>query len=137
MLRHIGESEERCTVLCGADLDYDVASRTNTDLFNVTWDEDGSWLDDVTCPECLRLAMKIGGDAGNRMSGLAVASVTTPPRDADHDDMEPLWQAVQWCAWLSTLGDNLAVVGALCASFELGDRLLHTGWVPGCGRPAT
>lgn len=70
-LRHLGESEERCNTLCGARLG-DEHRYSNVDPANVTWDpnNDGSWISKVTCPECLRLAIKIGSDATNRLAEL-------------------------------------------------------------------
>lgn len=67
-LRHLGESEERCSTLCGADLDDD--HRYSNVEVDPTWSNDGSWIDGVTCLACLSLAVKIGTDATRRLSEL-------------------------------------------------------------------
>ena len=74
-IRHLGESEERCSTLCGAELD-DEHRYSNVDPASVIWSDDESWISDVTCPDCLRLAIKIGEDAKRRLAELGVASST-------------------------------------------------------------
>jgi len=84
-LVHLGESEERCSNLCDEESAHDFS---NIDLDRVTWTDDGSWIDDVNCVECLRLAIKIGSDAQRRLDAL-VAPTQDEPSDstaASNDD---------------------------------------------------
>lgn len=62
---HLGESEDRCSNLCSEQSAHDYS---NIDLDRVTGTDDGSWIDEVTCVDCLRLAVKIGDDARRRLA---------------------------------------------------------------------
>jgi len=68
---HLGESEDRCSNLCDEESAHDFS---NIDLDRVTWTDDGSWIDEVTCVECLRLAIKIGHDAQQRLDAILASS---------------------------------------------------------------
>jgi len=74
-LVHLGESEERCSNLCDEESAHDY---TNIDLDRVTWTDDGAWIDEVNCVECLRLAIKIGSDAQRRLDALVAADQSDP-----------------------------------------------------------
>ena len=57
---HLGESEERCSTLCGTE---PTDGDSNVDLDSVSWDAYGAWIEDVNCIDCLHAAIKIGEDA--------------------------------------------------------------------------
>lgn len=85
-VRHLGEDDERCLTLCGADLPIEDRY-TNVPLDTVTWGEDDAWISGVTCPACLELAVKIGEDARRRL--VAVAPPSDPGPGDDPADRRP------------------------------------------------
>ena len=82
-LVHLGESEDRCRNLCDEESAHDFS---NIDPYRVTWTDDGSWIDEVNCVECLRLAVKIGNDAQRRLDAVLASPQAHSEATASSND---------------------------------------------------